>query len=121
MALLGASDGTLLENDQDWTPTQQAQYGRSHGLSKSIGGCADVGAFVFKRNTLQQQGSIEKQGNIVTQRSSSLHPRNSRLRDTFGIKTNTTKADSFKSRATEPDDKHHLAGRPQSAKEFNPM
>ena len=89
--------------------TQQVEDGCCHCLSKSIGGCADIGSFIFKGKVLQQQGSIEKQGNIVTQRSSFLHPSYIRLRDTFGIKTDMTKANSFKNRATESYDKYYLA------------
>lgn len=75
-----------------WTLTQQAEPRGCHCFPKSIGGCANVGSFIFKGSILQQQGSIEKQGNIVTQRSSSLQPSYIRLRDTFGTKTKMTKA-----------------------------
>lgn len=81
-----------LRSNKNLTLTQQVEYRCCHCLSKSIGGCADVGSFIFKGNILQQQGSIEKQGNIATQRSSSLQPSYIRLRDTFGTKTNITKA-----------------------------
>lgn len=100
-------------SQKNLTLTQHVEYRCCHCLSKNIDGCADIGSFIFKGNILQQQGSIEKQGNIVTQRSSSLQPSYIRLRDTFGIKTNMTKANSFKNRATEPYDKYQLAFRPQ--------
>lgn len=96
--------------------TQQVEDRCCHCLSKSIGGCADIGSFIFKGKVLQQQGSIEKQGNIVTQRSSFLQPSYIRLRDTFGIKTDMTKANSFRNRDTESHDKYHLAFWPQASK-----
>lgn len=39
-----------------------------------------------------------------------------RLRDTFGIKTDMTKANSFRNRDTESHDKYHLAFWPQASK-----